>query len=170
MILFSEDELSEKFSFQTKVKPLPDAADFRVSLGEEDRQRIKRQIEADLQASLQLGTRDLWQRLYQVVRHMSNRMTDYLETEKGKGRKFYDAWVNNIVEIVDVLPKLNVSQDAELERMACDVRNALLVDPNELRKSESACTETARAASAIAARMAAYMGVELTAELGKKRT
>jgi hypothetical protein len=161
-ILYSSQELRSKFSFETKVLPLPDASDFRVSLGEEDRQRIKRQIEASLTASLQVGTRELWQRLYKVVRHISDRLTEYNAAEEGKGRKLYDAWVSNIVEIVDVLPKLNITGDRELERMAEDVRSSLLVDPNELRKSESARTDTAKAAAAIAARMAAYMGVTQT--------
>jgi hypothetical protein len=158
LILARPQELRSKFSFETDVKPLTDASDFRVSLGEEDRQRIKRQIEASVQASLQVGTRDLWQRLYQVVRHMSDRLTEYNAMEKGKGRKLYDAWVSNIVEVVDVLPRLNITRDTELERMATEVRTSLLVDPDELRKSESACGETAKAALAIAERMAAYMG------------
>ncbi len=162
MSLLRAPELRSKFSFETKVMPLPDASDFRVSLGEEDRQRVKRQIEASLQASLQVGTRDLWQRLYQVVRHMSDRLTEYNAMEKGKGRKLYDSWISNIVEIVDVLPRLNITRDTDLERMASEVRASLLVDPDELRKSESACTDTAKVATAIAERMAAYMGVPPT--------
>jgi hypothetical protein len=164
LILACPEELRSKFSFDTDVKPLTDASDFRVSLGEEDRQRIKRQIEASVQASLHVGTRDLWQRLYKVVRHMSDRLTEYNATEKGKGRKLYDSWVSNIVEIVDVLPRLNITRDTELERMASEVRGSLLVDPDELRKSESACTDTAKVATAIAERMAAYMGVPPTTQ------
>jgi hypothetical protein len=162
LILAYPQELRAKFSFDTDVKPLPDASDFRVALGDEDVQRIKRQIEASLAASLQVGTRELWQRLYKVVRHMSDRLTEYNATEEGKGRKLYDSWVTNIVEIVDVLPKLNITRDQELERMAADVRASLIVDPNELRKSEIARSDTAKAAAQIAARMAAYMGVSPT--------
>jgi hypothetical protein len=159
MILLSAEELRSKFSFETKVKPITDASDFRVSMGDEEQQRIKRQIEASVQASLQVGTRDLWQRLYQVVRHLSDRLTEYNATEKGSGRKLYDAWISNIVEIVDVLPRLNITGDTELTRMASEVRASLVIDPDELRKSESVCTDTAKAATAIAERMAAYMGV-----------
>jgi hypothetical protein len=56
-----------------------------------------------------------------------------------------------------VLPKLNVTGDPELERMAEQVRRSLLVDPKELRKSEISRSETARAAAAIAQQMAGYM-------------
>ena len=61
------------------------------------------------------------------------------------------------MKLVDVLPKLNVTGDPELERLAAQVRASLLVDPQELRKSESIRNETAKNASAIAQRMAAYM-------------
>ncbi len=61
------------------------------------------------------------------------------------------------MKLVDVLPKLNVTGDPELERLADQVRASLLVDPQELRKSESTRSETAKQATAICDRMAAYM-------------
>jgi hypothetical protein len=70
---------------------------------------------------------------------------------------FRDSVVTNLVKLVDVLPKLNVTGDPELERLATQVRASLLVDPQELRKSELIRSETARAATAICDRMAAYM-------------
>jgi hypothetical protein len=69
-----------------------------------------------------------------------------------------DSVVTNLVKLVDVLPKLNVTGDPELERLAAQVRASLLVDPQELRESESIRNETAKNASDIAQRMAAYMG------------
>jgi len=72
---------------------------------------------------------------------------------------FRDSVVINLVKLVDVLPKLNVTGDPELEQLAAQVRASLLVDPQELRKSEGVRTETARNASAIASRMSAYMAV-----------
>jgi hypothetical protein len=68
-------ELAAKFSFETKVMPLPDAGDFRVALGDEEKDRIKRQITAAVEASLQVGSRELWQRLYEAVSHMAERLT-----------------------------------------------------------------------------------------------
>jgi hypothetical protein len=77
------DELRAKFSFDTKVLPLPDAGDFRVALGDEEKDRIKRQITAAVEASLQVGTRELWFRLYEAVQHMADRLTAYRVTEQG---------------------------------------------------------------------------------------
>jgi CHAT domain-containing protein len=52
------DELRSKFSFETKVMPLPDAGDFRVALGDEEKDRIKRQITAAVEASLRPAPTD----------------------------------------------------------------------------------------------------------------
>jgi hypothetical protein len=156
------NELRERFSFETKVLPLPDADDFRVCMGDEDRDRIKRQIADSIQASLRVGTRELWQRLYKVVSHMSQRMTEYGTAKDGEKPRLYDSMITNIVEIVDVLPKLNIAGDTELDRMASEVRRSLIVDPKDLRKSEAVRSETAKAAVEIVQRMAAYMGVPST--------
>jgi hypothetical protein len=153
----STAELRAKFSFDTKVLPLPDAGDFRVALGDEEKDRIKRQITAAVEASLQVGTRELWFRLYEAVQHMADRLAAYKVTEQGVEHPFRDTVVTNLVKLVDVLPKLNITNDAELERLAEQVRTSLLVDPNSLRKSESARAETAKAAAAIAQHMAGYM-------------
>jgi hypothetical protein len=89
---------------------------------------------------------------------LAERLQAYRVTEEGVQHPFRDTIVTNLVKLVDVLPKLNVTGDPELERLASEVRASLLVDPQELRKSESVRTETAKAANRIAARMAAYMG------------
>lgn len=152
-------ELRDKFSFATDVKPLPDANDFRVNIGDEERERLKKQIAESVQASLRASTRDLWQRLYEVVGHMATRMAEYNAAEDGKRPKLYKSMVTNIVEIVDVLPRLNISGDEELSRMTDTIRHSLLVDTDELRNSESLRTDTAKAAADIMQRMAAYMGL-----------
>ena len=151
------DELRAKFSFETKVMPLPDADDFRVTLGDEEKARIKRQITAAVEASLQVGSRELWFRLYEAVQHMADRLTAYKVTDQRVEHPFRDTVVTNLVKLVDVLPKLNVTNDPELDRLAEQVRTSLLIDPKELRKSDAVRAETAKAASAIAQQMAGYM-------------
>ena len=163
------NELMAKFSFETKVMPLPDAGDFRVALGDEEKDRIKRQITAAVEASLQVGSRELWQRLYEAVSHMAERLTAYKVTGEGVEHPFRDSIVTNLVKLVDVLPKLNVTNDPELERLTGQVHASLLVDPKELRQSESVRAETAKTAAEIAQRMASYMGVYSAPALEEER-
>ena len=151
------DGLRSKFSFETKVMPLPDAGDFRVSLGDEEKERIKRQITTAVEASLQVASRDLWFRLYEAVMHLAKRLQAFQVTEEGVEHPFRDSVVTNLVKRVNIPPKLNVTADLDLKGLAAQVRASLLVDPQELRKSESVRTETAKAAAIIAQRMAGYM-------------
>ena len=151
------EELRSRFAFDTRVLPLPDAGDFRVALGDEERERVKRQITASVEASLHLASRELWQRLYDAVHHMAERLSAYKVTDEGVEHAFRDTVVTNLVRLVDVLPRLNMMHDPELERLAEEARSSLLVDPKELRASESVRNETAKAAAAIAERMKTYM-------------
>jgi len=162
----SPDELRNRFSFVTSVFPLSDADDFRVSIGDEERERVKRQISDSIQAALRVGTRELWQRLYKAVSHMSERMNEYNNAGDGKRPRLYDSMITNIVEIVDVLPKLNIAGDGELERMTEEVRQSLLVDPQQLRKSPTLRSDAGKAAADIAQRMAAYMGIPVSLQIG----
>ena len=137
--------------------PLPDANDFRVTLGDEEKDRIKRQIAASVEASLTVASRELGQRMYEAVSHMAERLSAYKATDRGIEHPFRDSIVTNLVKLVDVMPRLNVTGDPELERLTSEVRAFLLVDPAELRKSESVRTDTAMKAARIATQMGAYM-------------
>jgi hypothetical protein len=76
---------------------------------------------------------------------MSARMTEYNEAADGNKPRLYDSMITNIVEIVDVLPKLNIAGETELDRMASEIRNSLVVDPRGLRKSETVRSDAAKA-------------------------
>ena len=56
----------------------------------------------------------------------------YKTTEQGVEHPFRDSIVTNLVKLVDVMPRLNVTHDPELKRLTDQVRASLLVDPPEL--------------------------------------
>lgn len=160
----SSKEIRDKFSFETNVMPLPDANDFRVSLGDEEKDRIKRQITASAEASLTIASRELWQRMYEAVSHMAERLSLYKTGGEGVEHPFRDSIVTNLVKLVDVMPRLNITGDPELDRLTDQVKASLLVDPAELRKSDNVRAQTAKAAAKIAEQMAGYMaGYQLMA-------
>ena len=156
------EELRSKFAFETRVAPLPDAGDFRVTIGEEEKARIQRQITAAVEASIQAGSRELWYRLYEAVHHLAERLRAYRVSENGVEHPFRDSVISNLVKLVEVLPKLNVTGDPELDRLTREVRASLLVDPKQLRESESLRSCTADAAAEIAGCMAGYIGAHAT--------
>src|SRR5882672_336746 len=158
------NELREHFSFEAKVLPIQDADDFRASVGDQERERIRRQITESVSASLRLGTREIWQRLYAPVSHMARCMAEFDGADKDNKPKLYESMITNIVKVLDVLPKLNLEGDGSLEAMGEEIRNALIVERKELQKSVALSAHTATRASEITRRMAAYMGLPADAQ------
>jgi hypothetical protein len=143
----SVDKLRSKFGIKLEVLPIPSGADFRVQLSAEERARVSREIDADVRESLTRGTEDLWKRLREVVAHMVDRLN---EPES----RFHGSLVTNIADLVEILPKLNVSGDADLNRFAEQIKERLCnYSAHDLKKNELLRAATANDASSIVAEM-----------------
>ena len=122
--LFSEEDypsvkkLRKKFGIKLEVPPIPTGEDFRVSMSAEERARVAREIDANVRQSLQRGTEDLWNRMKDVVSRLAARLQD-------PNGRYTTSMVSNVCDLADLLPKLNVSQDADLNRFAAEIRSRL---------------------------------------------
>ena len=147
----STEKLRNKFGVRLEVLPIPSGNDFRVTLSEEEQARVAREIDENVRQSLQKGTEDLWTRLKGVVAHMVERLN---EPES----RFHASLVTNIGELVDLLPRLNVNHDEELNRFAGEIRGRLCgFNARELKKNEILRAATASDAAQILAEMDAVM-------------
>lgn len=147
----STDKLRDKFGVKLEVLPIPSGNDFRVTLSEEEQARVAREIDENVRQSLQKGTEDLWTRLQGVVAHMVERLN---EPES----RFHASLVTNICELVELLPRLNVNQDGELNRFAEEIRNRLCgFTARDLRKNEILRAATANDAAEILTKMDAVL-------------
>ena len=147
----STDKLRNKFGVKLEVLPIPSGNDFRVTLSEEEQARVAREIDDNVRQSLQKGTEDLWTRLKGVVAHMVERLN---EPES----RFHASLVTNIGELVDLLPRLNVNQDEELNRFAGEIRDRLCgFTARELKKNEILRAATANDAAEILTKMDAVL-------------
>jgi len=143
----SVEKLRSKFGVKLEVLPIPSGADFRVELSVEEQARVSREIDANVRESLTRGTGDLWKRLREVVAHMVDRLN---EPES----RFHGSLVTNIADLVDILPKLNVSGDADLNRFTEQIKERLCnYSAQELKKNELLRVVTATDASRIVAEM-----------------
>ena len=145
--------LSTKYSFSTQVSPVPIANDFRVNLNDEEVESIKESIEEQVQESTESAMHDLWTRLFKVVEHMVERL-------KKEDNKFKNSLVNNISELCDLLPKLNITNDPELQSSVTEIKTKLTAyDPQTLRDNEAARSETAVEAQKILNKMRHYLPI-----------
>lgn len=135
------EEIASRFSIQVDFSPVPVANDFRVNLNEDYVERIKSDIEHRLVSRQQEAMRHCWQRVREVVSHIHERLAD-------KDKTFRDSLIGNAEELLDLLPALNITGDAELARVADEVKT-LLVAPDRLRQDEVLRSETAQKAAEI---------------------
>jgi len=143
----SPEKLRTKFGVKLEVLPIPTGADFRVEMSAEEQARVAREIDANVRESLMRGTEDLWKRLREVVAHMVERLN---EPES----RFHASLVTNVLDLVDLLPRLNVNGDADLNRFAEQIRQRLCNhSPQELKKHDLLRVTTAADAANIVAEM-----------------
>ena len=112
----SAEKLRAKFGVKLEVLPIPSGDDFRVTLSEEEQARVAREIDESVRQSLNRGTRDLWARLTDVVAHMVDKLND-------PESRFHASLLTNVFDLVDLLPRLNVNQDEELNRFAAEIKD-----------------------------------------------
>ena len=148
----SERVVRAKFHFGWHVSPLPVAGDFRVDLGAEAIGEIQADIEEQTKATLGAAMTDLWQRLYEVVAKVAEKLAD----PKGI---FRDTLIENVVAICDLLPKLNILDDARLDAMRQTVLAKVAChDPDTLRAEPETRAAAADAAADIVKQMEAFLG------------
>jgi hypothetical protein len=143
----SPEKLRTKFGVKLEVLPIPTGADFRVEMSAEEQARVARQIDANVRQSLMRGTEDLWKRLREVVAHMVERLN---EPES----RFHGSLVTNVLDLVELLPRLNVNGDVDLNHFAEQIRQRLCNhSAQELKKHDLLRVTTAADAANIVAEM-----------------
>lgn len=148
----TEKGLREKFSWKCAVCPIPDEDDWRVSLGAKADADVKKQIKAQVTEACAVVTRDLWQRLYDVVEHMA-------ESLRKTDAKFHDTIIGNIKDACALLPVMNVAQDPELDKMTKGLMAGLCkFVPDEMREDPKVKKAALTEADKILEKMAGYIG------------
>jgi hypothetical protein len=146
-------EMRKKFNVIIDIYPIPNPDDFRVNIQQEELEQIRTAIQQKVEADVQQSMQELWGRLYGVVRRMATTLAD-------PDKKFQKSMIDQAVEICQVLPKLNLTDDPALEDMRQKVESALVGhDAQTLRDSEVIRQQTADAAMDIMNTMAGYMGM-----------
>lgn len=160
----SHDELRKRFGFRFKVLPFPDAEQFGVELPQEALAQIRLDVEEHAAEVAETAMRDLWERLYEVVERMAQRLSQPKPVIR-------DSLVGNVKELVEILPSLNFAGDAKLSDL-CNQVCAKLANqsPEDLRSNYSARAEAARQAADIQAQMAEYMGIGTPEAFGLPET
>ncbi|MFA5583020.1 MAG: hypothetical protein WDA09_02305 [Bacteriovoracaceae bacterium] len=145
-------EIEHKFAVRTGTYPMPAAEDFRVRLRKSDTQQVRKEIEESVKEATSIAIRDLWQRLHDGLSRISERLND-------PEKIFRDSLITNLTELCALLPKLNITDDPDLEEMRKRVEEKICTHyPDDLREDKEERKEVAQEADDILATMSGYIG------------
>lgn len=155
------DTLRGKFACKIELSPVP-SDDFRVALGDDELQAIKADLVARTEASMKSAMREVWQRLYDKVSHMADKLQALSDTDDKGGRskaRLHDSTVDNIRELCELLPRLNITNDPDLEAMRQRVADSLgTVETDALKADPVFRSQTQAEAKSIMDAMSVFMG------------
>lgn len=120
----SRTEIIEKFSFRTSFFPVPDT-DFRVQLDSVEVDKLREALGAEINNRLADAVKGVWERINTQLVHMR-------ETLSQSDKVFRNSLFDNLNELVDLLPKLNVTNDKAISEI-CGQMKKLSVDPDTVR-------------------------------------
>ena len=133
------ETLPRRFKFEYNFLPVPESGDFRVNCEARIKADLQEQYEKMFSNKLAEAMRDPWDRLHKVLTHMTDKLTD---DEDGDRKIFRDSIIDNAVELCDLLTRLNVVKDPELEKARRMLERAVTnTDIKDLRALGSARLE-----------------------------
>lgn len=121
----SKDELAESFYVKWSFSNIPDAEDFRVIEGLDPQEvdaLVQKAVEAEKE-NMQVPVKESWNRLYKVTSHLKERLNEYKGTE---GERLHKSLLTNVQECVDVLRRLNITEDSNLTAVMDELESNVL--------------------------------------------
>lgn len=123
------NDIHERFKMRVSFMPVPDVADFRIDLSEVEISRLSQDIEHEMNERFATAQNSIYERIKDQLSKMYERLSDESNT-------FKNSLFENMRDLVDLLPRLNVSNDANISKM-CKELATLYVDPQVVRNSTS---------------------------------
>lgn len=122
-----ESELDSYFSLDFDFAPIPDGGDFK-GLPAQQVKALSDKLNKSRQLCMENAMRDVWQRSYNVVTKMHERLSDPKKT-------FHDTLVSNVRDLTELLGHMNATQDQKVEHVRLQMeQNLCKFDPEVLRK------------------------------------
>lgn len=141
--------LEGRFTVDLSFSPIPVASDWRVKLTDDIEKEIQEDLTARLKKAEEDAMKDIWQRAYDAVAKIEDRLAN--------NKHLKQALFNNFEELVDLLPRLNITDDPELNKLAAEMKLKLCLDRKDIKKDQNLRDSKAKEAKAIMNKMSAYM-------------
>lgn len=143
----SREDVSRKFYMEVTYSPLPASGDYRIDVSKELLEEVAAETDRIADARFADARLELRQRLVDKLQHLSDRCKAVNENDKAK---WYESNITNLVDLIDIIPKMLLGNDVELEQAIKDARSLLSgIDSDTIKSSEAVRDSVRKKAASI---------------------
>lgn len=151
--LFNPDDypanVADKFEVKSNFMPVPESADFRLNLNAQEVESLRGKIENEIGRRFAAAQHDIYIRIAEQLKRMAERLND-------KEAIFRNSLFENLRELCDLLPRLNIAGDPKVTDLIQDLKR-IYTDPEAVRKDERLRAEKADQVDDILRRMNGFL-------------
>ena len=175
--LFNQDdypppqELAERITMEYTFMQIPDIEHLVLDMAREEQQRLALRLQRDMELSLHRAVQDIYSRVRTATANLAERLDS---DEEGNPKRFYQKRLTDLQNIVDAIPRLNLTNDPTLEKVQQELTATLQdlsiddLKPNGKTFSPEKRQDLSQTMASISRRMAGYMGVTDLSDLRPK--
>ena len=146
------DRVRSKYGIRVRTFPISDPNDFRVQMSEEAKDALKAQMFQDYRSELEDALKIPFVRLHRVLSKVQEKLSE-------EDAIFRDSLIDNVREMVELLPALNITGNKDLEALLNRTNKEVagIVDMKALRKDPKFRKQVAASAASILKGMKGYV-------------
>jgi hypothetical protein len=148
------EEVRAQFKIVIDMEPIPPGSAFK-GLPDRVLGKLSQALQQKQQRMIQSATQAMWAEARERVGHICERLT--AKDDKGEPARFKLTTIENVRELVTLLPGWNVTGDPRVEEIAADIQRMLAgVDSDAIRANDSVRADVAEQAQAVASKLSAW--------------
>jgi len=121
------DEVRNSFGFDIKYEPIATSGDLRVEAEAELKEKLVKEVEDYHNEKTNLAMQDVLNRIVDSISHMKTRLDEYTKLKEvgDKSPRLHKTIVENVRELVQILPFLNITDDPKIEMLRQQMESEL---------------------------------------------
>lgn len=153
------DVVLAKFKFKFDYFPIPDSDDIRIIDGipQNEVDDMVAEAEKRMNQRVQGSLSSAASKLFKCVQAMQTKLSAKIGDE---GSIFRDSLVENLVEIVEIMPNLNITDDPALKALTVEAKKLTLYSPTILREDATARELAAKKAGDLASKLSSLFNTD----------
>jgi hypothetical protein len=155
--LFREEDfpssLDGKFGVGVRYLPVPEVGDVRVGLSKDEVAALRNEVEEATRQAYEASNREIVERATRPLSRLAEALREY-----GPGKRMSKALLNNVAEIAELMPLLDVSDNPFIQSIADEIKEMISGHTTErLSSNDRARKRLANEAQALTAKLASIM-------------